>query len=118
MTKTVSQELPIIQRVYDLILWYVPRLNKLPRDFKYALGDRIQAQLYGILEGLIRARYCADKLAVLEGLNVELDILRHQTRLCRDFDLLDTRRYEHVSGLVNEIGENLGGWIRQQRTRR
>jgi len=33
-------KLPIIQRMYGLILWYVPRLNKLPRGYKCALGDR------------------------------------------------------------------------------
>ena len=110
-----QDELPIIQRMYDLILWYVPRLNKLPRDYKFALGDRIQAQLYGILEGLVRARYNRDKLSTLEALNVELEVVRYQTRLCKDFELLDVRRYEHVSKLIGEIGENLGGWIRQQR---
>lgn len=88
----------------------MPRLNKLPRDYKFALGDRIQAQLYCVLEGLIRARYAGDKLAVLEALNVELEVVRYQTRLCRDLDLLDVRRYEHVSKLINEIGENLGGY--------
>jgi hypothetical protein len=70
------------------------------------------------LEGLIKARYCANKLVLLEELNVSLDIVRYQTRLCKDLDLLDVRRYEHVSGLLNEIGENLGGWIRQQRKKR
>ena len=112
-----SNELPIIQRVYDLILWYVPRLNKLPRDHKFMLGDRIQASLYGLLEGLIRARYAREKLALLEPLNTELEVLRYQTRLCKDFELLDARRFEHVSKLINEIGENLGGWIRQQRSK-
>lgn len=113
-----QDELPIIQRMYDLILWYVPRLNKLPRNYKFALGDRIQAQLYGILEGLIRARYARDKLALLEALNVELEVVRYQTRLCKDLELLDVRRYEYVSKLINEIGESLGGWIRQQRKQR
>lgn len=110
-------DLPIIQKTYDLILWYVPRLNKFPRDTKFVLGDRIQATLYGFLEGLIRARYRRDKLDLLEGLNAELDVLRFQTRLCVDLKLLDLRRYEHASGLMNEIGEGLGGWIRQQRRR-
>ena len=110
-----QDELPIIQQMYDLILWYVPRLNKFPRNYKYALGDRIQAQLYTLLEGLIRARYASDKLGVLEQLNVELEVARYQTRLCKDLDLLDTRRFEHVSKLLNGIGANLGGWIRQQR---
>lgn len=108
-------ELPIIQRTYDLIKWYIPRLNKFPRDFRFGIADRIQSVLYGILETLIRARYRKDKLAVLESLNAELDVLRYQTRLCRDFSLFDVRRYEHASSLINEIGENLGGWIRQQK---
>ena len=108
-------DLPIIQRVYDLIRWYVPLLNKFPRDFKFMLGDRMQTTLYTILDNLIRARYRREKLTILEDINAELDVLRYQTRLCKDFNLFDLRRYGHASKLINEIGENLGGWIRQQR---
>jgi len=71
-----NEELPIIQKTYDLILQYVPRLNKMPRSFKFTLGDRMQATLYSFLEGPIRARYRRDKLAVLETRNAELDVLR------------------------------------------
>jgi len=110
-----QKELPIIQKTYDLIQWYVPRLNKLPRDYKFMLGDRIQSGLYTLLEALIRARYTKDKVPILEGLNAELEVLRYQTRLCRDFNLLDVRRYEYVSILINAVGENLGAWLRQQR---
>ncbi len=110
-------ELPIIQLMYDLIKWYVPRLNKFPRDHRFGIADRIHDVLFGILETLIRARYRKEKLSLLENLNAELDVLRYQTRLCRDFSLIDIRRYEHVSGLINQIGEHLGGWIRQQRAR-
>ena len=33
-----------------------------------------------LLKGLIRARYAGDKLAVLEALNIELEVVRYQTR--------------------------------------
>jgi hypothetical protein len=66
---------------------------------------------------LIRARYKKEKLEILESLNAELDVLRYQTRLCRDFKLFDDRRFGHVSGLINEIGENVGGWIKQQKSK-
>lgn len=49
-------ELPIIQKTYDLIQWYVPILNRLPRDHKFVLGDRITTGLYDLLDGLIQAR--------------------------------------------------------------
>ncbi|GAA6617900.1 hypothetical protein [Scytonema sp. NUACC26] len=33
------EELPIIQKTYDLIKWYVPILNRLPKTHKFILGD-------------------------------------------------------------------------------
>lgn len=110
-----QQELPIIQKTYDVILWAVPLLNKLPRNFKFVIGDRLQTALYAFLEGLIRARYAREKVPILETLNADLDIVRYQFRLCHDLELMDLRRYEYVSKEVNEIGKNLGGWIRSQR---
>ncbi len=88
-------ELPIIQKTYDLIYWYVPILNRLPRDHKFMLGDRIISGLYDLLEALLHARYQTTKLDRLEPLNAKLDILRHQTRLLLDFNLIKTERYEY-----------------------
>jgi hypothetical protein len=83
--KRNDQELPIIQQTYDLIKWYVPVLNKLPRDHKFNLGDRIIKALYDTLEDLIYARYATEKLARLEAINTRLDVVRYQTRLLKDF---------------------------------
>jgi hypothetical protein len=110
-------ELPIIQKTYDLIKWYVPILNRLPRDHKFMLGDRIINGLYNLLDDLIEAKYSPDKLAILLSLNTRLDVLRHQTRLLRDFKLMAVQRYEYVGTLINDIGTDLGAWIRQQRKR-
>jgi hypothetical protein len=108
-------ELPIIQATMDLIQWFVPLLNRLPRDHRFALGDRLISGLYDLLEGLVAARYATAKLERLEPLNARLDLLRLQIRLLHSFQLIDTRRYEHVARLVEEVGRQLGGWITQQR---
>jgi hypothetical protein len=112
------QDLPVIQRTYDLIKWYVPILNRLPRDHKFLLGERIVTGLYDLLEGLIQARYAKEKLAQLEALNIKIDILRHQTRLLLDFNLIKTERYEYAGQQINAIGTELGGLIKQQRNKR
>lgn len=111
------EELPIIQKTYDLIKWYIPILNRLPRDHKFILGDRMITRLYDLLETLIQARYSKEKLSILEPLNSSLDILRHQTRLLLNFELVKAERYEYASKLINEIGIELGGWLKQQRKR-
>jgi len=83
------EELSIIQRTYDTIQWYVPMLNKLPRSHKFTLGDRMTNALYDLLEGLITAKYSRKKLPQLYSLNVKLEHLRYQTRLLRDFGLIE-----------------------------
>lgn len=108
-------DLPIIQKTYDLIKWYVPILNRLPRDHKLLLGNRVITELYNLLDGLIIARYAKQKLTQLETLNTRLDILRYQTRLLLDLDLMKTERYEHAQKLINDIGIDLGAWIKQQK---
>jgi hypothetical protein len=108
-------DLPIIQKTYDLIKWYVPILNRLPRVHKFLLGNRIITELYNLLDILIIARYAKQKLAHLELLNSKLDILRYQTRLLLEFNLIKTERYEYAQKLLNDIGIDLGGWIKQQK---
>jgi hypothetical protein len=117
MAKSAPKDLPVIQKTYDLVKWYVPILNRLPRDHRFTLGERIINGLYDLLEGLIQARYNHNKLEILEKLNIQLDLLRHQTRLLLDFELIKTDRYEYVGKLLNAIGTDLGGWMRQQRHR-
>ena len=110
-------ELPIIQKTYDLIKWYVPILNRLPKVHKFTLADRMINKLYDLLENLVIARYAQNKLTRLESLNTQLDVLRYQTRLLLDFQLIAVHRYEYAIKLIDEIGIELGGWIKQQNKR-
>lgn len=104
----MAADLPIIQKTYDLIRWYVPLINKLPRDYKFQLGDsplerlrqRMIAGLYDLLENLILARYQRNKLPQLQLINSKLEVLRYQTRLLLDFNLLSPKRYQYV---VNSV---------------
>jgi hypothetical protein len=110
-------DLPIIQKTYDLIKWYVPIINRLPRNHQFLLGNRITTILYDILDELLIARYSPHKLPQLESSNIKLEILRYQTRLLCDFNLIAVERYEYIQKLINEIGLELGGWIKQQKSK-
>jgi four helix bundle protein len=108
-------KLPILQKTYDFVKHYIPIINRLPKQHKYALGERLTTSLYALLEGLIQAQYEREKLSRLQSLNTQLEIIRYQTRLLHDFEMINAQRYEHIAKLINEIGTDLGGWIRQQR---
>ncbi len=70
--------------------------------------------LYGLLEALIRVRFAQSKAEQLQSINIELDVLRYQTRLLFDFKVLPLGQYEFASRAINNIGTDLGGWIKQQ----
>ncbi|MEO0827441.1 MAG: diversity-generating retroelement protein Avd [Cyanobacteria bacterium J06635_15] len=93
----------------------MPILHRLPRDYRFTLGDRMINSLYALLEELIQARYTRDRVNRLRAINSSLDILRYQTRLLLDFELVQARRYEYASSLINDIGSDLGGWMKQQK---
>jgi ABC-type transport system involved in cytochrome bd biosynthesis fused ATPase/permease subunit len=112
-----TAELSIIQKTYDLVKWYVPIIQRLPRNYKFTLGDRLVNRLYDLLEGLTTAKYAHQKLAQLQALNIHLEIIRQQTRLLLDFQLISLKRYEYVVKLITEIGVELGGWIKSQQKR-
>jgi hypothetical protein len=111
------EELPIIQKTYDLNKWYVPILNRLPKSYKFTLADRIINELYDLLSDLVMALYAQEKLAKLESVNCKLDILRYQTRLLFEFRAIAVHRYEYVGKLIDGIDVDLGGWIKHRTQR-
>ena len=108
-------ELPVVQKTYDLIKWYIPIINRMPKHHKFGLGDRITLFLYQLLEDLIIARYAKDKISLLENLNAKLAVLRHQSRLLLDFNLIEENRYVYINTQLQEIGNEIGGWLKQQK---
>lgn len=112
-----KKELSIIQKTYDLIKWYVPILNRLPKDHKFGLAERLINNLYELLEGLIRCKYASEKLDKLQELNILLDIIRYQSRILQDFQLINLKRYENISEKLNDIGLELGSWIKSQKSK-
>jgi hypothetical protein len=111
-------ELPVLQKAYDLVLWYIPILNHLPKTYKFNLGDRLASNLYDLLDGLVQAKYQGEeKIILLRRLNTQLEVMRFQTRLLHDLKLIQTGSYEHASRLINGIGIDLGGWLKQQKAK-
>lgn len=105
----------IIQDTYNLIKWFIPILNRMPRNHKFLLGDRIINNLYDILETLVKAKFSKTKLPLLESTNINLNIIHYQIRLLQDFTPIKSSEYESVSLQLSEIGKSLGGWINQQK---
>ena len=66
------QDLVIFQKVYDLILWLYPAVNKFPKSQRFVLGQQIENTVLEILKGIIQANQERNKLPYLKQISVDL----------------------------------------------
>lgn len=110
-----SDELVIITKTYDLILWSCQHTSRFPRQHRFVLGERLERTLYDLLETLIHAKYTSERRTLLETANLKLEILRFQVRLAKDLQCLRPNSYEFGSKRIDEIGRLVGGWLRSRK---
>src|SRR5208282_4813421 len=109
-----EQELIVITKTYDLILWSCNHTSRFPRTHRFVLGERIERNLYGLLETLIQAKYTRNRQRLLEQANLALEVLRFQIRLAKDLQCLKVNSYGFASKAIDDIGRQIGGWLRSQ----
>lgn len=112
--KRNEPELVVITKTYDLILWSCNHTSRFPRNHRFVLGERIERNLYDLLETLIEAKYRRDRKPLLEACNLKLEILRFQFRLAKDLKCLQAKSYGFAAKAVDEIGRLVGGWLRRR----
>lgn len=111
MSATVPQA---VQSCHELLLWLIPQLDKFPRARRFTLGERLEAGLLEVLELLVEAAYQRNKEAALRRANVRLEVVRHLWRLAHELKVSAIRQYEHGAALIDDLGRQIGGWLRSQ----
>ena len=68
--KRGQQELVVITKTYDLILWSCHHISRFPRNHRFVLGERMERNLYSLVETLIRAKYTKRPGELLQEANL------------------------------------------------
>jgi len=108
----MPKEVDAITKLYDFLLWIIPKLEKFPRSQKFLIADRIEASLLDVLALLIEAAYSKNKSTLLRSANLKLEQLRYLIRLSKDLNLLSLKNYEFCARSINAIGTSVGGWLK------
>ncbi len=56
------EDLIVFQKLYDLILWIYPIINKFPQKQRFVLGQQIQNKLLEILKNIIEGNQAPIKI--------------------------------------------------------
>jgi hypothetical protein len=109
--KPMEDKLILFQKIYDLILWLFPLINRIPKYHKTVLGRQIEELgLSMLLLTLSANRARGTKRKKLQlALSDELDKLRILLRLTKDLRFMSIKQYSYSARLTNEIGKILYG---------
>ena len=114
----MQKEVDAVTKLYDYMLWMIPKLDKFPKNQKFLIGDRIESRILEILDLLIEAAYSSEKAHLLRAANLKLEQLRYLVRLSKDLQLLNMKAYEYSARAVNGVGVSIGGWLKSRKEER
>jgi hypothetical protein len=106
-----------VQAAHELLLWLIPQIDKFPRVRRFTLGERLESAMLEVLELSVEAAYTHNKRAALQRANLRLEVAKHLWRLALELQTVAMRQYEHGTRLMDELGRQLGGWLRSVQTK-
>lgn len=106
------ENLVIYQKVYDLMLYLFPIIDRFPKYEKFVLCAQLKNCALEIARKIIIANKSRNKRPILYDIDVAIEELRMLIRFSHDRKYLSHKSYEETSKRVNEIGRLLGGWIK------
>ncbi len=102
-----------VQDCHNLLIWLIPLLDNFPRNRRFTLGERLESGLIEILELLVEAAYAKTKQDILMRANRRLAVVRHLWRMAHELRTIPTKRYAHGAKLLEDLGKQIGGWLKR-----
>jgi hypothetical protein len=101
----------------DVTHWVVERVAKMPREHKFAIGDKLVEACLDVTCALVEATYIRDKLGLLAQASRGLVRARVLARLANRSKLVSNEHLAYFERETVEIGRMIGGWTRSTRRR-
>jgi hypothetical protein len=95
-------------------LWH-EFLPHIPKDSRYTLGIKIDRAFIETAEFLFTASYTKQeqKISYLEKAATQIDLTKFFLQILWEIKALDPKKYIALSETLDDVGRQLGGWMRQ-----
>ena len=107
--------LPIFQKAYDLQIRINQYVNRMSKLYKYSHGKYLIRLGLSLLYLIVEANSVQNKYPFLSKADHELEKIRIHCRLLYDLKAFTTHQYEVLAKEIDEIGKQLGGWLKKER---
>jgi four helix bundle protein len=105
----------VVQKAYDWALWIIPKVEKLPKSYRFSIGQSLVTASLELLLHLVDATYQARNAGSLAAAAREVNRLRYLVRLAKDLRVINLAGYEHAAKAMDEVGRMTGGWLKSTR---
>lgn len=94
------------------------RTCRFPKVIRFTLTQRIENTAIEILENFVKARYRKiDRYQQLQTINLQFEKLRFLLRVAFARQACSGNQHEQLQRQLNDLGKQLGGWIRSEKRR-
>jgi hypothetical protein len=104
------ENLIVYQKMLETIEYGYVCVRQFPRSEKHGLAADIKAQMYKVLNLIIRANKRYFKKTTMQDLDIEHEVLRKQVEIAMRLRFLPFRQFEIMAGKINEVGRLIGAW--------
>ena len=106
--------LPIYKKIVDLYKTLHLYRVSIPKQDRFTLWQKCENSAIDILDLLLLTAQLPkeQKLAEMENLSRQLNILRVFLRVAKEVRTIDNKKYVNLQMIIDEIGRMLGGWIK------
>ncbi|MFA6608898.1 MAG: diversity-generating retroelement protein bAvd family protein [Candidatus Paceibacterota bacterium] len=99
------------KKIRDLKMYLGVMLRNYPRYEKFAIAHEIRSNITMMQRMVIATGKKYFKKTDLRDLDIEHEMLRQNILISYEMKYIDMRRFEYVSGLIDEVGRLIGDWI-------
>ncbi len=94
-------------------------VRQCPKPHRYIIGTYCSSLALDLFKQLMRANQEQGyrRLAALREASNQLDQLKVFLRLAKDSQALTLKHYGHLQGLLQDVGKQLGGWMKSLETK-
>lgn len=104
--------LPVYKESYSLLLLVFQFCGKLPREYKYTLGERLKNESTDVLIKIFEASKTSDalKLKNIEDALVHIEKCRLYIRLLKDLNIWGVSKQATLNQKIESISKQLTQW--------
>lgn len=111
-TTPPRHSLSILERIRQAYKLWCEIRKKLPKDYRYTLGLKIDEAFIDLLKSVLQASSvpALRKLPHAERALGLCDLLKFLLQVAWEIGILENKKYASLSEPLNDIGRMLGGW--------